>query len=106
MAKDIPEGAGEWSLNLSGEEKEEFEKLRAQLASQISLVRRLRTALGLSQIEVAEALGTSPSHVSKIEAKGDPSLSVLARLVEIKGAKMRLTVETPQGDEFSFAIAS
>ena len=91
MAKDIPEGAGEWSLNLSGEEKEEFEKLRAQLASQISLVRRLRTALGLSQIEVAEALGTTQSNVSKIEAKG---------------AKMRLTVETPQGDEFSFAIAS
>ena len=81
MAKDIPEGAGEWSLNLSGEEKEEFEKLRAQLASQISLVRRLRTALGLSQIEGAEALGTTQSIVSKIEATGDPSRSVVARAV-------------------------
>lgn len=106
MANKVPQGAGEWTLNLSGEDLEEFEKMRAQLASQISLVRRLRTALGLSQIDVARTLGTTQSNVSKIEAKGDPSLSVLAALVEAKGAKLRLTVETEDGDEFSFAIAS
>jgi transcriptional regulator len=106
MAKKIPAGAGEWTPTLNGEDLEEFERLRAQLATQISLVRRLRTALGLSQLEVAEALGTTQSNVSKIEAKGDPTLSVLAGIVEAKGAKLRLTVETDSGDEFSFAVAS
>lgn len=105
MAKEIPSGAGEWTPTLSEKEKQQFDQLRTQLASQISLVRRLRTSLGLSQLEVAQALGTTQSNVSKIEAKGDPSLSVLARLVEVKGARLRLTVQTEQGDEFSFAIA-
>ncbi|HEX8535259.1 MAG TPA: helix-turn-helix transcriptional regulator [Allosphingosinicella sp.] len=106
MVTNIPAGAEEWTPQWSGEDLEQFERLRAQLAPQISLVRRLRTALGLSQLEVAEALGTTQPNVSKIEKRGDPTLSVLARLVKARRAKLRLTIETEQGEEFTIAIAS
>lgn len=39
---------------------------------------------GLSAVQVAEAVGITPAHVSKLESgKGDPSVSVLTKLAKL-----------------------
>ena len=61
--------------------------------------------LGLTQTEVAKLLGMTQANVSKIEKRGDPSLSVLARMAEAKGKRLRLAVESEDGEiEKSFAV--
>ena len=70
-------------------------------------MRVMRKALKLTQREVAEALGVTQSNISKIEASGDPTLSVLARMAEAKGKKLRLTLESKSGiEEASFELSS
>jgi transcriptional regulator with XRE-family HTH domain len=68
-------------------------------------MRELRKALGLTQVEVAKLLGVTQSNVSKIEVRGDPLFSVLARMADAKGGRLRLAVESPDGEEeASFAL--
>jgi len=68
-------------------------------------MREVRQALGLTQVEVAKLLGVTQSNISKIEVKGDPSLSVLARMAEARGRRFRLSLETAEGkEEASFAL--
>lgn len=94
-----------WQPELSAEAREHIEQLRADLEPRIALMRELRKALGLTQVQVAELLGVTQSNVSKIEVRGDPSLSVLARMAEAKGMRLRLAVESPDGKEqASFAL--
>jgi len=82
-----------------------FERLRAELEPRIALMRELRKALGLTQVEVAKLLGVTQSNVSKIEMRGDPSLSVLARMADARGKRLRLAVETADGrEEASFPL--
>ena len=58
-------------LNLSHAEVQ-FVEVKLALAR---LLRKLRTGLRLTQMELAERLGSSQSRVAKLEA-GDPSVSV------------------------------
>jgi DNA-binding XRE family transcriptional regulator len=88
-----------WQPELSIEAREHVERLRADLEPRIALMRELRKALGLTQVQVAELLGVTQSNVSKIEVRGDPSLSVLARMADAKGMRLRLAVEAPDGKE-------
>lgn len=94
----------DWRPDLKGKDLDEYERLRAELAPQISLMRKLRSAMGLSQAEVAELLGTTQSRVSKIEARSEPKLSAIARMATAKGATVRLVVQTKTGDELSFNV--
>lgn len=94
-----------WQPELSAEACEHIARLRAELEPRIALMRSLRKALGLTQAEVAALLGVTQSNVSKIETRGDPSLSLLARIAEAKGKRLRLAVESPDGqEEASFAV--
>ncbi|MGZ8286939.1 MAG: helix-turn-helix domain-containing protein [Allosphingosinicella sp.] len=94
-----------WQPELSAEAREHIERLRAELEPRVALMRELRKALGLTQVQVAELLGVTQSNVSKIEVRGDPSLSVLARMADAKGMRLRLAVESPDGKErASFAL--
>lgn len=88
-----------WRPELSREARDHVDRLRADVESRIALMRQLRKALGLTQVEVAKLLGVTQSNVSKIEAGGDPSLSVLARMADAKGMRLRLAVEAPDGKE-------
>jgi DNA-binding XRE family transcriptional regulator len=88
-----------WQPKLSPRARKHVEQLRADLEPRIALMRELRKALGLTQTEVARLLGVTQSNISKIEVKGDPSLSVLARMAEAKGRRLRLTVESADGKE-------
>jgi predicted XRE-type DNA-binding protein len=96
-----------WNPQLSAEEIAHIEKLRNEVEPQIALMRVIRKALNLTQREVAEALGVTQSNVSKIEAGGDPTLSVIARMANARGKRLRLTVESEDGvPEASFELSS
>jgi transcriptional regulator with XRE-family HTH domain len=62
----------------------EMEKLRLRLAM-------LREHVGASQVEVAEALGTSQSNVSQLERSDEPLLSSVARYVHALGGELKVT---------------
>ena len=81
----------------SPEDEAEVERLTEQLRRSPPVVRRLRQGLGLSQAEAARALGTTQSNVSKIEAKTDPRLSVLRRLIESRGGTLEIRAVLPDG---------
>ena len=93
----------EWKPVWSGAELEYYNALKAQIEPGILLVKALRDRLNLTQKEVAELLQTTQSNVSKIESKSDPSLSVLRRMVEGRGGKLKLVVELSDGDGFELA---
>ena len=94
-----------WEPRLSAEAREHITRLRAEIEPRIALMRQLRKALGLTQVEVAQLLGVTQSNVSKIEVRGDPALSILARMAEAKGKRLKLAVESDQGQvEASFAV--
>lgn len=88
-----------WEPRLSPVARAHIDRLRSEIEPRIAVMREIRKALGLTQAEVAELLGVTQSNVSKIEARGDPSLSVLARMADAKGLRLRLAVESPSGSE-------
>lgn len=95
-----------WEPNFSADALAHMERLRKEIEPRIALMRDLRKRLKLTQRQVAEALGVTQSNVSKIEASGDPPLSVLARMVDVSGKKLRLTVESAEGvEEATFELA-
>ena len=100
---DQGEGLVEWRPVWSGAELEYYNALKAQIEPGILLVKALRDRLNLTQKEVAELLQTTQSNVSKIESKSDPSLSVLRRMVEGRGGKLKLVVELSDGEGFELA---
>lgn len=95
----VNEDLAKWQPELSPEARDHIERLRAELEPRIALMRELRKALGLTQVEVAKLLGVTQSNVSKIETGGDPALSVLTRMADAKGMRLRLAVEGPDGRE-------
>jgi predicted XRE-type DNA-binding protein len=93
----------EWRPVWTGDDLAYYNKIKGELEPGISLVKHLRDRLNLSQKEVAELLETTQSNVSKIEAKADPSLSVLKRMVEGRGGKLKLIVELAKGESIELA---
>ena len=96
-----------WEPKFSGEALAHMERLRNEIEPQIQLMRLIRKTLKLTQRQVADALGVTQSNVSKIEANGDPTLSVLARMANARGKRLRLTLESADGvEEASFDLSS
>ena len=95
----VKDNLAKWQPELSAEALDHIGRLRAEIEPRIALMRELRKALGLTQVEVAKLLGVTQSNVSKIETGGDPALSVLARMADAKGMRLRLAVEAPDGKE-------
>ena len=61
-----------------------LEKLQLRLAM-------LREQVGASQVDVAEALGTSQSNVSQLERSNDQMLSSIAKYVHALGGELKMT---------------
>lgn len=61
------------------------------------LLSEVRKAQGLTQREVAEALGIEQASVSKIERQTDLYISTLRRFIEACGGTLRIEVDFPQG---------
>ncbi|MEM8832150.1 MAG: XRE family transcriptional regulator [Cyanobacteria bacterium P01_G01_bin.19] len=55
----------------------------------------LRSAVGLTQAEVSEALNIPQGNVSRLEKNSDMLLSTLQKYIEAVGGKLKLTVELP-----------
>ena len=89
----------DWQPDWDSEDRAEVERIKAELRRARPVVRRLRQALDLSQAEAARILETTQSNVSKIEAKTDPTLSVLRRLIESRGGKLEVRAILPDGRE-------
>jgi DNA-binding XRE family transcriptional regulator len=96
----ILKAAGHWVgdsadwLGLSDEERElvDFQ------ATLIAEIRRRRVALGMSQVELAERIGSSQSRVAKIEA-GSPGVStdmMLRAFFALGGRAEDLSAQAPR----------
>jgi len=95
----VREEPQEWRPAWGEEDLAEIERLKAELRRLSPIVRRLRQELGLSQAEAARILDTTQSNVSKIEAKHDPTLSVLRRLMESRRGRLVVFGVLPDGRE-------
>lgn len=94
-----------WKPDLSVEARAHIARLRAEIEPRILLMREMRKALGLTQVEVARLLGVTQSNISKIEVGGDPALSILARMAEAKGKRLTLAIANDEGEvEATFAV--
>jgi transcriptional regulator len=93
----------EWRPQWTGAELDYYNKLKAEIEPGIVAFKRLRERLNLTQKELAEFLGTTQSNVSKIEAKSNPNISVLRRMVEGRGGKLKLVVEMADGERIELA---
>lgn len=104
MEKKLLNDLVEWNPELSADAKVHAARLRSEIEPQVALMRQIRMGLGLSQVELAEILRVTQSNVSKMEGKDDPALSVIARMVAARGGKVRLAIETAEGEELRFAV--
>ena len=58
----------------------------------------LRKHVGLTQEELAAALGITQPSLSKLENQDDMQISTLRRLVEALGGNLEIIVHMPRGD--------
>lgn len=59
------------------------------------LLRDLRQGRGVSQVQLAEALGVKQPTISKMERREDMNLSTLRRVVQAMGGKLEVTARFP-----------
>ncbi len=72
-----------------GEEETVPAEVVDRLLAGESPLRVWREHRGMSAVQLAEAVGITPAHVSKLESgKGDPSVAVLARLAKVLDASL------------------
>lgn len=95
-----------WRPDLSTEGKAHFEQLRREIAPQIAFVRQVRSALGLTQRGMADLLGMTQSAVSKLEARDDASITTLAKLATAQGKRLRLVIESDEGEDLNVLVPS
>ncbi len=62
------------------------------------LLSEIRKSVGLTQKELAAALGIKQPSLSKLENQDDMQISTLRRLIEALGGSLELVIRLPQGD--------
>jgi DNA-binding transcriptional regulator YiaG len=83
----------EWRPDWTTEEEKAVQAAVEQLRGRVSALKALREMLGLSQVELSQILETSQSNVSKMEAKADPRLSEIRKVIEHKGGRLKVVAE-------------
>jgi transcriptional regulator with XRE-family HTH domain len=61
-------------------------------------LRALRTALALTQVEVATRLGITQAQYSMLERRGNHRTATVRRIVEGLGCTLHVTATTPAGE--------
>jgi DNA-binding XRE family transcriptional regulator len=61
------------------------------------LLGELRKLMGLTQAELADAIGVSQANVSQFENANDMQISTLQRIVEALGGELEIVVKLPTG---------
>lgn len=82
---------------------------RARKGKERVTMRTVRVALGKTQVEVADALGTDQAEVSRLERRPDALISTVRKYAEALGARCelafvfedgrRVLIAEPTGDE-------
>lgn len=62
------------------------------------LLAELRKFMGLTQEELASALGVTQPSLSKLENQDDMQISTLRRLIEAMGGQLEIIVHLPKAD--------
>ena len=93
-----------WQPELSDVGKAHLEQLRRDIAPQITFVRQVRSALGLTQKGMAELLGMTQSAVSKLEARDDASITTLSKIAQSQGKRLRLVIESDDGEDLNVVV--
>ena len=62
------------------------------------LLAEIRKFMGLTQEELASALGVTQPSLSKLENQDDMQVSTLRRLIEALGGKLEIIAHLPRGD--------
>lgn len=57
----------------------------------------LRRTVGVTQVELAAALGTSQGQISRVERQADMLLSTLASYLAALGVDAKIVIETTEG---------
>jgi len=73
-------------------------KVRAREAMAEMLLTESRKEVGLTQEDLAKALGIKQPSLSKLESQGDMQISTLHRLVAALGGELELIAHLPGGD--------
>jgi len=73
-------------------------KVRAREAMAEMLLTESRKEVGLTQEDLAKALGIKQPSLSKLESQGDMQTSTLHRLVAALGGELELIAHLPGGD--------
>ena len=73
-------------------------KVRAKEMMAEMLLSELRRAVGLTQEQLAAALGIKQPTLSRLEAQDDMQVSTLKRLVHALGGELEIIVHLPTGD--------
>ena len=79
---------------LPPERRRRIEARASQLIAQERL-RNLRTALGLSQKDLAELLNVTQPAISKMERQEDMQISTLAGIIAAMGGTLEITARFP-----------
>jgi len=67
-------------------------------------LRQLRTTRGVTQDQLAHAMGVSQAHISRIEHKGDLYLSTVSTYVAALGGELHLCAVFPDKEEVDLAV--
>jgi transcriptional regulator with XRE-family HTH domain len=81
--------------NLPSERKKNIEARAGARIKAYRSLQELRSAAGLTQEKVSEALNMPQGNVSRLERNSDMLLSTLQKYVEAVGGKLSLTIELP-----------
>ena len=98
MVKTIPieELEAEMSPKARKLAKKKCEELRAEM-----LLNEVRKLQGITQVELAEALGVKQASVSQMENSDDMQITTLRKIVNAMGGTLHLSIEIPGKGEFS-----
>jgi transcriptional regulator with XRE-family HTH domain len=66
----------------------------------------LRKLKEITQVELAETMDIDQSALSRIERQADMHVSTLKSIVEALGGKLTLSVEFPDGDQYSIILST
>jgi len=73
-------------------------KTRAKQIMAEMLLAEIRKEVGLTQEDLAEAIGIKQPSLSKLESQDDMQISTLRRLVQALGGDLELIAHLPGGD--------
>ena len=91
---------------LPEERRARIEARRAELVDEVESLRALRRQTGLTQADLAQALGKSQAAVSKLEAGSDMLLSTLKAYLQAMDCDLELVARRPDGSTVKLEAVS